>query len=106
MRGILRSQGMFACPGPIPHMCGGGAMAYLLIPLTSADDNPPVIELEPLAAWVAVATASADPCLILDDRGRVAGCSKPAAELLGEGPDQMCGRTLVGDVIDVVDFSA
>src|SRR3954468_15413896 len=80
-------------------------MAYLLIPLLPADDDPQV-EVEPLAAWVGVTTAAPDACLVLDDRGRVAGCSKPAAELLGEGPEEMRGRTLVGDVIDVVDFSA
>jgi PAS domain-containing protein len=80
-------------------------MAYLLIPLVHTDTSQPNT-VEPLAAWVAVATASPDACLVLDDRGRVAGCSGPAAQLLGEGPDAMRGRPLVGDVIDVVDFSA
>jgi PAS domain-containing protein len=81
-------------------------MAYLLIPLLRANDNPPEPAVEPLAAWVAVASASSDACLVLDDRGRVAGCSAPAAELLGEPSAQMHGRALVGEVIDVVDFSA
>ena len=80
-------------------------MTYLLIPLVKAEEELPTV-IEPLAAWVAVASASPDPCLVLDDRGRVAGCSAPAAELLGEPRDQMRGRPLVGDVIDVVDFSA
>src|SRR5436305_893124 len=80
-------------------------MAYLLIPLVSATDAQPQA-VEPLAAWVAVASGSPDACLVLDDRGRVAGCSGPAADLLGEESDQMRGRSLVGDVIDIVDFSA
>jgi PAS domain-containing protein len=78
-------------------------VAYLLIPLVRTESTEPA-PVEPLAAWVAVTSASPDACLVLDDRG--AGCSGPAAELLGEGPEQMRGRSLVGDVIDVVDFSA
>ena len=80
-------------------------MAYLLIPLVEgarAQTN----DVEPLAAWVAVANGATDACLILDDRGRVAGCSEPAAELLGESRNRMVGRVLVGDVIEIVDFSA
>ena len=80
-------------------------MAYLLIPLVRSEDEAPAV-IEPLAAWVSVTSASPDACLVLDDRGRVAGCSGPAAELLGEPQDLMRGRPLVGDVIDVVDFSA
>lgn len=80
-------------------------MAYLLIPLVRARSNEPTV-VEPLAAWVAVTAGSPDACLVLDDRGRVAGCSEPAAELLGEPTERMRGRALVGEVIDVVDFSA
>ena len=58
-------------------------MAYLLIPLVGAENEAPT-PIEPLAAWVAVASGSPDACLVLDDRGRVVGCSEPAAELLGE----------------------
>src|SRR5947209_6214167 len=81
-------------------------MAYLLIPLTRAAPTPAPSSVEPLAAWVAVVSASYDACLVLDDRGRVAGCSEPAAELLGEARDEMRGRSLVDEIIDVVDFSA
>src|SRR3954470_18886858 len=80
-------------------------MAYLLIPLVRADEVPPE-PVEPLAAWVAITSGSPDACLVLDDRGRVAGCSVPAAALLGEPTERMRGRSLVGEVIDVVDFSA
>jgi PAS domain-containing protein len=97
------------------------AVAYLIIPLVQEDSAPlaaeestdprivarePELRVEPLAAWVAVASGSVDACLVLDDRGRVAGCSQPAGELLGELPKEMVGRPLVGDVIEVVDFSA
>jgi PAS domain-containing protein len=84
-------------------------MAYLLIPLVPADEQAQVPEngtAEPLAAWVAVASASTDACLVLDHRGRILGCSQHAAELLGEPRNGMRGRSLVGDVIHVVDFSA
>ena len=96
-------------------------MAYLLIPLVpeppepvernggGANSRPADLDpelTEPLAAWVWVASASTDACLVLDHRGRVAGCSQPAAALLGESTVNMRGRVLVGDVIDVVDFSA
>jgi PAS domain-containing protein len=81
-------------------------MAYLIIPLVPATECEPAPAVEPLAAWVAVAAGSPDACLVLDDRGRVAGCSEPAAELLGELSARMLGRPLVGDVIELVDFSA
>jgi PAS domain-containing protein len=83
-------------------------VAYLLIPLVPAPDESPLdVDVpEPLAAWVAVASGSPDACLVLDHRGRVAGCSERAAELLGASTELMQGRALVGDVIDVVDFSA
>jgi PAS domain-containing protein len=80
-------------------------LAYLLIPLVPIEEQPDFDD-EPLAAWVGVASASTDACLILDNRGRVAACSRPAARLLGEPSERMRGRLLVGDVIDVVDFSA
>ena len=82
---------------------------YLLLPLVPATDEleaDPVSGLDPLAAWVSVASASPDACLVLDHRGRVAACSEPAAALLGEPTTTMHGRTLVGDVIHIVDFSA
>ena len=83
-------------------------MTYLLIPLvpTSPQQAATPEVPEPLAAWVAVASGSPDACLVLDHRGRVAGCSEQAAELLGESTQRMRGRVLVGDVIEIVDFSA
>src|SRR3954454_9036077 len=83
----------------------GGAMADLLIPLVPPDEGEPP-PVEPLAAWVSVASGSPDACLVLDDRGRVAGCSDPAAEMLGEASLEMRGRSLVGEVIAIIDFRA
>jgi PAS domain-containing protein len=80
-------------------------VAYLLIPLVRGA-RARTNDVEPLASWVAVANGATDACLILDDRGRVAGCSEPAADLLGESRSRMVGRVLVGDVIEIVDFSA
>lgn len=81
-------------------------MAYLVIPLVPAPEVRDSAAPEPLAAWVAVANGATDACLVLDDRGRVAGCSEEAAQLLGYSRARMVGRVLVGDVIDVIDFSA
>src|SRR3954462_11503777 len=81
-------------------------MAYLLIPLLPADDDDPPTDVEPLAAWVSVASGSPDACLVLDDRGRVAGCSDPAAEMLGEASREMRVPSLAGELIDIVDLSA
>lgn len=81
-------------------------MAYLLIPLVPAPEVRDPHSPEPLASWVAVANGATDACLVLDDRGRVAGVSEPCAELLGELRSRILGRILVGDVIELVDFSA
>lgn len=80
-------------------------MARLVIPLVPVAAAEPASGEEPLAAWVAVVQASPDACLVLDARGRVAGVSARAADLLGEPADAMVGRVLVGDVIEVVDFT-
>jgi hypothetical protein len=82
------------------------SMSYLLIPLVQR----PTAELAPLRetlrAWVTVVTTSADPCIVLDREGRVAGLSPSAAALVSEEPNQIVGRRLVGDVFVVVDFSS
>ncbi|MDQ6648706.1 MAG: PAS domain-containing protein [Actinomycetota bacterium] len=98
-------------------------MAYLLIPLRRIDAAPAAPQYawtpapapaaagsiaawpDPLADWMRVATASADACLVVDERGRVAAVSAPAAELLGEHADRMVGRDLLEEVLDVVDFT-
>lgn len=81
-------------------------MSYLLIPLVQR----PAPELAPLRetlrAWVTVVATSADPCLVLDGDGRVAGLSASAAALVNEDAATVVGRRLVGDVFVIVDFSS
>ena len=106
----------------------GGPVAYLLIPLRRLEpahalaagtvpgmERPRVATADPvdqagegpdpLAAWMRVASASAEACLVLDDQGRVAAVSAHAAALLGEHADRMVGRDLLDEVLDVVDFT-
>lgn len=81
-------------------------MSYLLIPLVKRR-SPELAPLrETLRAWVTVVTTSADPCLVLDAGGRVAGLSASAAALVAEVPINIVGRRLVGDVFALVDFSS
>ena len=82
------------------------AMSYLLIPLIQRP-SPELAPLrETLRAWVTVVTTSADPCLVLNRDGRVAGLSASAAALVAESPFDVVGRRLVGDVFTLVDFSS
>jgi hypothetical protein len=81
-------------------------MSYLLIPLVKRP-SPELAPLrETLRAWVTVVTTSADPCIVLDAGGRVAGLSASAAALVAELPIDIVGRRLVGDVFALVDFSS
>jgi PAS domain-containing protein len=88
---------------PAPRHDG---MSYLLIPLIQRP-SPELAPLrETLRAWVTVVTTSADPCLVLNRDGRVAGLSASAAALVAEAPFDVVGRRLVGDVFTLVDFSS
>lgn len=101
-------------PGPPGHAPGSPGnplddprpMSYLLIPLISrtAAELPPLREA--LRSWVTVVATAADPCLVLDRDGRIAGVSTSAAALVDEEPAALVGRRLVGDVFAIVDFSA
>jgi PAS domain-containing protein len=81
-------------------------MSYLLIPLIQrgAPELPPLRET--LRAWVTVVATSADPCIVLNGEGRIAGISAGAAALFAEAPVELVGRRLVGDVFTLVDFSS
>jgi hypothetical protein len=82
------------------------AMSYLLIPLIQRP-SPELAPLrETLRAWVTVVTTSADPCIVLNADGRVAGLSVSAAQLVAEEPLDVVGRRLIGDVFALVDFSS
>jgi PAS domain-containing protein len=81
-------------------------MSYLLIPLIQRP-SPELAPLrETLRAWVTVVTTSADPCIVLNADGRVAGLSVSAADLVGEEAIDIVGRRLIGDVFALVDFSS
>ena len=81
-------------------------MSYLLIPLIQRP-SPELAPLrETLRAWVTVVATSADPCIVLNRDGRIAGVSASAAALFAEAPVELVGRRLVGDVFTLVDFSS
>jgi PAS domain-containing protein len=81
-------------------------MSYLLIPLIQRP-SPELAPLrETLRAWVTVVTTSADPSIVLNADGRVAGLSDSAADLVGEDAADIVGRRLIGDVFALVDFSS
>lgn len=81
-------------------------MSYLLIPLIQRP-SPELAPLrETLRAWVTVVATSADPCIVLNREGRIAGLSAAAAALFAEAPVELVGRRLVGDVFTLVDFSS
>jgi PAS domain-containing protein len=57
----------------------------------------------PLARWSRVTATSHDPCLLLDDQGRVVSISAAAGHLLGCGSEGVIGRHLLG-LLDLLDF--
>src|SRR5664279_4577597 len=72
-------------------------MSYLLIPLVKRR-SPELAPLrETLRAWVTVVATSADPCIVLNRDGRIAGVSASAGALFAEAPVELVGRRLVGD---------
>jgi PAS domain-containing protein len=78
----------------------------LILPIRSLADIPDAATgEESLSHWVKVASASLDPCLVLDEKFRVAGVSWSAAQLIGEPAAGIVGRNLVEDVLRVVDFT-
>ena len=85
---------------------GGERVLRLILPIRALSDEPSQSDGEDsLRHWVKVASASLDPCLVLDQQYRVAGVSWAAAQLLGEPADGILGRNLVEDVLRVVDFT-
>ena len=81
-------------------------MLRLILPIRSLAAQRPIdLSEDSLGMWVKVASASLDPCLILDGECRVAGLSSSAAQLFGEPADGVLGRNLVEDVLRVVDFT-
>jgi PAS domain-containing protein len=56
-----------------------------------------------LARWSGVTAAAHDPCLLLDDQGRVVSLSSSAGRLLGCGTQGVTGRRLL-TLLDLLDF--
>jgi PAS domain S-box-containing protein len=56
-----------------------------------------------LARWTRVTATSHDPCLLLDDQGRVVSLSASAGKLLGCGTEGVVGRALL-PLLDLLDF--
>jgi PAS domain-containing protein len=56
-----------------------------------------------LTRWSRVTAAAHDPCLLLDDRGRVVSLSASAGRLLGCGTDAVAGEPLLS-LLELLDF--
>jgi PAS domain-containing protein len=57
--------------------------------------------------WYAVVASAGEPCLLLDADGLVGAVSLPFLELFGlRSPEEVLGRGLLDDLLDIVDFSA
>jgi PAS domain-containing protein len=56
-----------------------------------------------LARWSRVTVTAHDPCLLLDDQGRVVSMSATAGRLLGCGSEGVVGRHLL-PLLDLLDF--
>jgi len=81
------------------------ALAQMLhvVDLGSVDRAPAATT--PLSHWLSAAAAAHDPCVLLDDAGRVLAISPAAVSLLGCSEGGLIGRNLL-DVVDVVDFDS
>jgi PAS domain-containing protein len=83
-----------------------------LAPLDAAPDalHPSLHVVGParhLDAWLDAVSDADEPCLMLDAGGVMLGVSPSCVELLGaESADELLGRGLLEDVIDLVDFTA
>jgi hypothetical protein len=78
----------------------------LILPVRPLVDVPAAdVGEEALSHWVKVASASLDPCLVLDEKFCIAGISYSAAQLMGEPVAGIVGRNLVDEVLRVVDFT-
>lgn len=89
-------------------------MAHIELSLSPADVAPdflPSLRVlpppGPLAGWLDAVTSAEEPCLLLDAGGVMVGVSASCVALLGAASEQeLIGRGLLEDVIDLVDFTA
>jgi PAS domain-containing protein len=89
-------------------------VAHIELSLTAADAAPDDIpglrvigRVRHLDAWLDAVSDAEEPCLVLDAGGVMLGASPPCVELLGaSSAEDLLGRGLLEDVIDLVDFTA
>jgi PAS domain-containing protein len=83
-----------------------------LAPSDAAPDSlhPPLQVVRPsshLDFWLEAVSEAEEPCLLLDAGGVMLGVSRACVAVLGaERPEDLLGRGLLEDVIDLVDFTA
>lgn len=93
---------------------GRRLVVHIELSLSAADapaDRIPSLRVlsvpHPLGAWLESIAAAEDACLVLDSDGIVLGISPPCVALFGVGAaEDLLGRGLLDDVLDVVDFTA
>lgn len=90
-------------------------MAHIELSLAPADAAPDALlpALQVVSAvnhvdsWLEAVSEAEEPCLLLDAGGIMIGASRPCVAVLGaESADDLLGRGLLEDVIDLVDFTA
>ncbi len=90
-------------------------MAHIELSLVPADAAPdslqrPLHVVGPahhLDSWLETVSEAEEPCLLLDSGGVMLGVSRTCVALLGaSSADELLGRGLLEDVIDLVDFTA
>ena len=74
-----------------------------VVDLGDRDRQPAAPTPTTLARWSRVTATSHDPCLLVDDHGRVVSMSPSAARLLGCDTEGVIGRHLLA-LIDLLDF--
>jgi hypothetical protein len=96
--------------------------ARLLLPLTRLSGDPApaggrpsapgtsrTLDLDavgrgPIATWLPAVRASAEACLLLDDKGRVCAASAGAGKVLGASPNTIGAR--FAELVSAVDFTS
>lgn len=81
------------------------ALAQMLHVVDLGNGERAPVASTPLSHWLTSVNAAQDPCVLLDQSGRVLAMSTAAITLLGCGDGGVVGRSLI-DVLDVVDFDS
>jgi len=90
-------------------------MAHIELSLAPGDAAPDALQpalhvvgpARHLDSWLESVSEAEEPCLLLDAGGVMIGVSRACVAVLGVGgPDDLLGRGLLEDVIDLVDFTA